>query len=217
MVLRDQHPSFANFIVFTMADHLRKFFLLNINDGSVHVLCLPIFAGREPVMFRASPSSRPGDGLIAWLETYASLRAGGYFPPSHFISTAPAQSVSLFPIHPQLCSVCVTEGVEVVASAIFIPEASAPREHTFAYSIRIRLLSIEDQLLRLETEQKERVETAETHTRGSAVHLVQDTREPDSSSKTVNEGCVLKSRFWHITDGTGHVDQASVGGLFGVG
>ncbi|CAN8295366.1 unnamed protein product [Cochlearia groenlandica] len=81
------------------------------------------------------------DAMLLWLEEHCrKLQTGTIKTRVH----KNIKSICLFPEIPPLCSVSVTNGVQVRASSVFIPEISNLRDQTpaywYAYSIRMSLL-----------------------------------------------------------------------------
>lgn len=79
------------------------------------------------------------DGLLLWLEEHAHRLESGMITVREEDNL---KTICQFPEEPPLCSTAVTNGVQVRASAVLVPEQcdlKRPR-FTFAYSIRMSLL-----------------------------------------------------------------------------
>lgn len=84
------------------------------------------------------------DGLLLWLEEHGRHLESGLVKVSEEMSEEMiTRYISLFPENSSLCSAAVTNGVQVRASALFIPELSETNlesnHYRFAYSIRMSL------------------------------------------------------------------------------
>ncbi|CAH8354459.1 unnamed protein product [Eruca vesicaria subsp. sativa] len=81
------------------------------------------------------------DAMLLWLEEHGRRLQTGVIKVHEQDNI---KSISLFPEVPPLCSVAVTNGVQVRASSVFIPEVSNLRDHPpaywYAYSIRMSLM-----------------------------------------------------------------------------
>ncbi|VVA90158.1 unnamed protein product [Arabis nemorensis] len=81
------------------------------------------------------------DALLLWLEEHARRLQTGTIKVREQENI---KSISLFPEIPPLCSVAVTNGVQVRASSVFIPEIAnlrnQPPAYWYAYSIRMSLM-----------------------------------------------------------------------------
>lgn len=80
-----------------------------------------------------------GDGLLRWFEEYARRLEEGVYERKPVMNESPEDSVGicLFPACGAEVSRCVTQGVEVVASCVYTPEAP---QQGWAYSIAFRLV-----------------------------------------------------------------------------
>ncbi|GJP32990.1 hypothetical protein CLOM_g17568 [Closterium sp. NIES-68] len=85
-------------------------------------------ARREGASNDASSGALPhvagGDGMLRWLEEYASRLTHGWYSVQAIVGDFPAKGICLFPDKPPLCSMAVTRGVCVRASALFVPEVA---------------------------------------------------------------------------------------------
>ncbi|VYS45164.1 unnamed protein product [Arabidopsis thaliana] len=81
------------------------------------------------------------DAMLLWLEEHGRRLQTGTI---NVRQQNNVKSISLFPEIPPLCSVSVTNGVQVRASSVFIPEISnlrdQPPAYWYAYSIRMSLM-----------------------------------------------------------------------------
>ncbi|XP_010485720.1 PREDICTED: F-box protein SKIP16-like [Camelina sativa] len=81
------------------------------------------------------------DALLLWLEEHGRRLQAGTIK---ICVQDNVKSISLFPELPPLCSVSITNGVQVRASSVFIPEISnlldQPPAYWYAYSIRMSLV-----------------------------------------------------------------------------
>ncbi|KAJ0236080.1 F-box protein SKIP16 [Hirschfeldia incana] len=81
------------------------------------------------------------DAMLLWLEEHGRRLQSGVIKVREQDNV---KSISLFPEVPPLCSVAVTNGVQVRASSVFIPEVSnlhdQPPVYYYAYSIRMSLM-----------------------------------------------------------------------------
>ncbi|CBI36723.3 unnamed protein product, partial [Vitis vinifera] len=81
------------------------------------------------------------DAMLLWLEEHVRRLQNGIIK---LRKEGMIRSINLFPEEPPLCSTAVTNGIQVRASAVFIPEGCNLRDkshkYVFAYSIRMRLL-----------------------------------------------------------------------------
>eukprot|EP00927_Polykrikos_kofoidii_P086426 TRINITY_DN9682_c0_g1_i2.p1 TRINITY_DN9682_c0_g1~~TRINITY_DN9682_c0_g1_i2.p1 ORF type:complete len:567 (-),score=80.21 TRINITY_DN9682_c0_g1_i2:45-1670(-) len=111
---------------------------VKMDDGSgTHLLKIEnLELIRDPAS-RAWPAMK-GDGLLRWLEEYARrLERGTYTVlPLQPTDDSPTNGIVLFPEAGAEVASCITRGVEVVASCIYMPEHNAG----WTYSIRFRLV-----------------------------------------------------------------------------
>lgn len=124
-----------------------KFFLLDCNDGSVHVGTKKLVVYGE-MMNCVPPSSEAAtmqDAMLCWLEEYCTQLKTGMFCAR---KTDGLCSISLFPEEEPLCTEAVTCGVQVRCSAVFVPELSKLQDDDddddrcffFSYLVRMCLL-----------------------------------------------------------------------------
>lgn len=84
----------------------------------------------------------PADGLLRWLEEYAERLDEGIYSvmplrPAEATATLSTKGICLFPVSGPELSCCVTKGVEVTASAVYMPEHP---QNGWTYSIALRLV-----------------------------------------------------------------------------
>ncbi|XP_010906050.2 F-box protein SKIP16 [Elaeis guineensis] len=144
-------PTRSNYIILAASYYSGKYFFLNCADGQLYVGTKNLMTDREMLpcvpqelinpMLNAS-NHMPQDALLLWLEEHSRRLHSGVIRIRRSDSF---RSISLYPELPPLCSVAVTNGVQVRASAVLVPEESdLNREeekcYYYAYSIRMSLL-----------------------------------------------------------------------------
>eukprot|EP00434_Breviolum_minutum_P042580 symbB.v1.2.037906.t1/scaffold5733.1/size24139/2 len=144
-MLRERIPDMpesilANKLVFGMSFNAAKVLFVDVKDGLVY-----IFTRKRTVALELAVPNIPGsgDGFLRWFEEYARRLEKNYYAIDYLRpEEAPMQcGISLFPnMSPEL-TVCVTQGVEVRASSIYMPEHSAG----WTYSIAIRLVGTKEE------------------------------------------------------------------------
>ncbi|ERN20323.1 hypothetical protein AMTRI_Chr06g177980 [Amborella trichopoda] len=141
-------------IVVASSCNLRKIFFLDCTDGLLYVntkyrkvdinlmACVP---GALVNTVHALDSGDQQDGMLLWLEEFARRLQSGVIGVREENN---ARSICLYPETPPLCSTAVTRGVQVRASAVFVPELSdldqPMNKYLFSYSIRMHLLPLEN-------------------------------------------------------------------------
>ncbi|XWS13201.1 hypothetical protein CRYUN_Cryun36dG0017100 [Craigia yunnanensis] len=127
-----------------------KLFFLNCTNGQLYVGTknLPI----DGEMIQCVPNAlicsvhnlhgdRQQDAMLLWLEEHGRRLENGIVKVRE---EGNVRSISLFPVIPPLCSTAVTNGVQVRASAVFVPEFAnlqdEAEKYMFAYSIHMSLL-----------------------------------------------------------------------------
>lgn len=161
-------------LVFAISFNLNKIFVVELATGSIRVL------GKDRRwMPAAPPDPSPGDndGVLRWLEEYASRLSRGVYAVE---KVEGFEYLSIFASEGTQSSVAVTRGVQVEARSLFVPEQSTPSDDFFTYSIRFSLLGEEEQ------------RAAWPATAGPPRFL----REVQ-----------LRSRHWLIADNTGHAEE----------
>jgi uncharacterized protein affecting Mg2+/Co2+ transport len=133
---------------FSNLNRLPKLFAVNLNTGDLALLT-PSQRLTRAVSVKANPT---GDEFLIWLEEFARRLSSGLIGEGIMGST-PHDPVALTlfprwrrgiasPVTPQgipECSYAVTRGVEVIASAVYAPQAL--HQFGFIYSIRVRLVA----------------------------------------------------------------------------
>ncbi|KAK8483554.1 hypothetical protein V6N12_076223, partial [Hibiscus sabdariffa] len=127
-----------------------KLFFLNCTNGQLYVGTrnLPTDGEMIPCVPSAlirSVHSLHGDqqqdAMLLWLEEHGRRLENGIIKVR---KEQGVRSINLFPEVPLLCSTAVTNGVQVRASAVFVPEfadlQNEVEKYRFAYSIRMSLL-----------------------------------------------------------------------------
>lgn len=129
----------------------KKLFFLNCTNGQLYVGTKNLRVDGE--MMQCVPNSlirsvhdyngdQHQDAMLLWLEEHGRRLENGIIKVRE---QDKIRSISLFPEIPPLCSIEVTNGVQVRASAVFVPEYSGLKEeedtkYYFTYSIRMSLL-----------------------------------------------------------------------------
>lgn len=128
------------YVVVAVSSYQAKFLYLNCSDGQLYA------TGMEqkqlmPCVPHTLDSIAQKDAMLLWLEEYGRMLQDGMFSVRRDGNT---RSISLFPEKEPLCSKAVTDGVQVCASAVFLPEYEAHHsdegKYLFCYSVRMRLL-----------------------------------------------------------------------------
>lgn len=125
---------------------MNKFFFLDCSDGQLYVGTKNLFATGEmmPCVASSLIDVAQQDAMLLWLEEYGRQLEVGNFSVHKDGKDSNIWSISLFPEKEPLCSEAVTNGVQVRASAVFVPEESNLLEngdgYFFCYSIRMCLL-----------------------------------------------------------------------------
>ncbi|XP_010522171.1 PREDICTED: F-box protein SKIP16 [Tarenaya hassleriana] len=127
-----------------------KVFFLNCANGQLYVGTRNLVTEGE--MLPCVPDSlirsvhdvsgeQQQDGMLLWLEEHVRRLQNGTIKIREQENT---KTISLFPEIPPLCSVAATNGVQVRASSVFIPEVadlqSETQKYWYAYTIRMSLL-----------------------------------------------------------------------------
>lgn len=131
-------PEGSPLVLFAASFNLGKLLFVDTQTADVHV------AMRTRSLHRACP---PGDdGLLRWIEHFAAELSAGQFAVDEVEPGAPqTRAIRAFPQLPPLCSVAVTRGVRVEASATWMAEHSDQTVDAFAYSIAFSLLPLDEQ------------------------------------------------------------------------
>ncbi|OMP03941.1 hypothetical protein COLO4_10086 [Corchorus olitorius] len=127
-----------------------KLFFLNCNNGQLYVGTRNLPTDGE--MIQCVPNQliryvhdlhgdQQQDAMLLWLEEHGRRLEDGIIKVRE---EEIGRIISLFPEIPPLCSTAVTNGVQVRASAVFVPEytnlQNEAEKYLFAYSIRMSLL-----------------------------------------------------------------------------
>ncbi|XP_039033726.1 F-box protein SKIP16-like isoform X2 [Hibiscus syriacus] len=136
-------------VVAASSTYSEKLFFLNCNNGQLYVGTKNLFMGGEMIqcvpntLLRSVHDSRDQqqDGMLLWLEEHGRRLEKGIIKVRE---EEDVRSISLFPELPPLCSTAVTNGLQVRASAVFVPEFAGMEgeadKYLYAYSIRMSLL-----------------------------------------------------------------------------
>ncbi|KAK2970925.1 hypothetical protein RJ640_021178 [Escallonia rubra] len=127
-----------------------KFFFLNCANGQLYVGTANLISDGEMIpcvpnglisSVHDPKDSQQQDAMLLWLEEHVRRLEGGIIKVRE---EGKRRGINLFPEQPPQCSTAVTNGVQVRASAVFVPEASDlqsdDEKFMFSYSIRMCLL-----------------------------------------------------------------------------
>lgn len=136
-------------VVAASSTYTEKIFLLDCEVGQLYVGTKNLLDSREMMpcvpngLITSVHDSRSGsqqDAMLLWLEEHVRRLENGII---NLREEGNIRSISLFPEQPPLCSSATTCGVQVRASAVFVPEFSdlgdKAERYMFAYSIRMSL------------------------------------------------------------------------------
>lgn len=158
-------------LVFACSSNLSKFFVVDLKDGMVYHFglrsfsftpCVPRqaeapaekkevggYASSNPPLAPANvtaqwPAPQLCDGLLRWLEEFASRLEGGIYrsAPLKVEEGAITRGLNLFPQAGPTATQAVTKGVEITASCVYMPEHPSGG---FTYSIRMRLVGTKEE------------------------------------------------------------------------
>ncbi|CAH1412235.1 unnamed protein product [Lactuca virosa] len=134
-------------VVATSSTYTKKIFFLDCEEGQLYVGTKNLLVSREIMpcvpnglitSIHDSKSCFQQDGMFLWLEEHVHRLETGYIKVRE---EGNIRSISLFPEQLPLCSSATTGGVQVRASAVFVPEFSdlvqEKEKYMFAYSIHI--------------------------------------------------------------------------------
>ncbi|KAK1410763.1 hypothetical protein QVD17_37302 [Tagetes erecta] len=142
-------PRIKHIVMASSCTYSSKMFLLDCEVGQLYVGTKTFSSTRE--MMPCVPSGlitsvhdlRNGpqqDAMLLWLEEHVRRLENGIIK---LRKERNVRGISLFPEQPPICSLATTCGVQVHASAVFVPEFSDLLEeedkYMFAYSIRMSL------------------------------------------------------------------------------
>ncbi|XVF37673.1 hypothetical protein REPUB_Repub20aG0029800 [Reevesia pubescens] len=137
-------------VVAASSTNSEKLFFLNCTNGQLYVGTRNLHIDGE--MIQCVPNAlirsvhdlhgdRQQDAMLLWLEEHGHRLENGIIKVREEENV---RSISLFPEVPPLCSTAVTNGVQVRASAVFVPEFADLQDedetYMYAYSIRMSLL-----------------------------------------------------------------------------
>ncbi|XP_021291057.1 F-box protein SKIP16 [Herrania umbratica] len=137
-------------VVAASSAYSEKLFFLNCMNGQLYVGTGGLPTNGE--MIQCVPNAlirsvhdlqgdQQQDAMLLWLEEHGRRLENGIIKVRE---EGNVRSISLFPEVAPLCSTAVTNGVQVRASAVFVPELANPEDraekYLFAYSIRMSLL-----------------------------------------------------------------------------
>ncbi|KAL5998020.1 F-box protein skip16 [Asimina triloba] len=139
----------SQYILVAASIYDEKLFFLDCANGQLFVGTTKL--ARNGHMIRCVPdalirsvhdvtSDLPQDAMLLWLEEHGRRLQSGMM---RVHDEGGIRSLSLFPETLPYCSTAVTNGVQVRASAVFVPELyNYPKKnkYVFSYSIRMRLL-----------------------------------------------------------------------------
>mmetsp|Transcript_3325 Transcript_3325/g.6383 ORF Transcript_3325/g.6383 Transcript_3325/m.6383 type:complete len:528 (+) Transcript_3325:88-1671(+) len=120
-----------------------KVMVMDLGSGQVYFLSEGN-AGTKLLATERTTTLDGRDSILRWFEEHANRLHRDFYTVGEIVTNNPSQTLSSLMRYPALadtvnCSHAVTRGVELVASAIFVPEMGI-----FVYSIRMRLLAPED-------------------------------------------------------------------------
>ncbi|CAJ2679091.1 unnamed protein product [Trifolium pratense] len=136
-------------LVAASSTYSEKLFFLNCTNGQLYVGTKELITNRDMMpcvprnlisLDRELDGEKIQDAMLLWLEEHGRRLQRGFIK---LIEEGKAKSINLFPEEPPLCSTAVTNGVQVRASALVIPELTDLQEgrekYLFSYSIRLSL------------------------------------------------------------------------------
>ncbi|XP_039822691.1 F-box protein SKIP16-like [Panicum virgatum] len=141
----------SNYIVVADTSFEEKTFLLDCLSGQLYVVtknfksngemmpCVP----NSLIRLHTDNNHMPQDGLLLWLEEHLRKLQSGLIKVQISNFRRDARHISLYPETPPTCSIAVTHGIKVRASAVFVPEDSSvygdPCKYVYYYFIRVSL------------------------------------------------------------------------------
>ncbi|KAF5207243.1 F-box protein skip16 [Thalictrum thalictroides] len=143
-----RHLGFSNrskyIVVASSSTYNQKLFFLNCISGQLYVGTNNLSTDGEMMPCVSVPAVIQRDSMLLWLEEHARRLETGII---HLRHQGKIPRINLFPQEAPFCSTAVTNGVQIRASAVFVPELSNLQEESekywFSYSIRMSLLSEE--------------------------------------------------------------------------
>lgn len=136
-------PRGSKHTVVAASFNMNKFFFLDCSDGQLYVGTKNLAESGEmmPCVSSTLVDVAQQDAMLLWLEEYGRQLEAGLLSVR---KDGDIWSIALFPEKAPPCSEAVTNGVQVRASAVFVPEASdlqdSGEKYYFCYSIRMCLL-----------------------------------------------------------------------------
>ncbi|KAE9620438.1 putative F-box domain, ApaG domain, Knr4/Smi1-like domain-containing protein [Lupinus albus] len=136
-------------LVAASSTYTEKLFFLNCTNGQLYVgtknfpdngEMIPCVPHDLISLDHEVNNEQQQDAMLLWLEEHGRRLQHGF---TKLIEEGNIRSINLFPEQPPLCSMAVTNGVQVRASALLIPELADLQDdvekYLFAYSIRMSL------------------------------------------------------------------------------
>ncbi|KAG4973903.1 hypothetical protein AAZX31_11G123900 [Glycine max] len=136
-------------LVAASSTYSRKLFFLNCTNGQLYVGTRDLLTEGDIIpcvphdlinLHQELNISEQQDAMLLWLEEHGRRLEHGFIK---LHDKGNGKSINLFPEEPPLCSMAVTNGVKVRASALVIPELIDLQDdlekYLFAYSIRLSL------------------------------------------------------------------------------
>lgn len=134
-------PVDSSCVVFAASFNFQKIFVAHCELGLVFVS----HSSRQTLSQAVPRGEDAEDGFLRWLEYFSDQMQNGTFSVKSFDGSTGSLGISLYPVSGPEYHVRVTEGVQCEASCVYVPELSQTNHHFFSYSIRFRLLSLEEQ------------------------------------------------------------------------
>lgn len=133
---------FPKYLAFACSFNYEKVLLVEVSTGEV--AAWPVADRRQPPLERASPKSSEPDGLLRWAEEYANRLDAGIYQARPLRPEQPSETmgICLVPAIGGEVTRCVTRGVEVTTSWVYMPE------HMMGWTYSISLQLVEDKATR---------------------------------------------------------------------
>ncbi|KAF9611757.1 hypothetical protein IFM89_034940 [Coptis chinensis] len=128
-------------VVASSSTYVQKLFFLNCVTGQLCVGTSKLSTDGEMMPCVLVPAISQCHTMLLWLEEHGRRLESGII---RLREEGKLRSINLFPEAAPSCSTAVTSGVQIRASAVFVPELSYLEkgpEYWFSYSIRMSLLS----------------------------------------------------------------------------
>lgn len=136
-------------LVAASSTYSEKLFFLNCTNGQLYVGTRNLLTNRDLMpcvpqnlisLHHEMDSEKIQDAMLLWLEEHGRRLQRGFIK---LLEEGNAKSISLFPEESPLCSTAVTNGVQIRASALLVPEGvdlqDNREKYLFSYSIRMSL------------------------------------------------------------------------------